>query len=131
MTVRVNALDRGGYSAFGGAYYNTIEHRVELSAFGANDVIDVVIEFSTTPSEVNYFERGISSSEPTISGNTVELQFQEMSACGIYDIDVIFSSGATQRVTFRANVGQVYYCCMATPDDTPTDDDDLDGGLVG
>ncbi len=131
MGIHVTALDRGGYSAFGGCWYDPREHKVMLNIFGPTNVIDVAIELTQPPTELNYFERGIASSEPTISGNIISLQFQEMSACGEYDIDIFVDSGACHRLTFRAHDEQPYCCYASTPGDEPSDDEDLDGGLVG
>ncbi len=130
MGVYVIAKDAGGYSAYGGCSYNPRERRVEMEV-QQNEVLDVTIEFTQAPSEFNYFERGIASSEPTIEGNCVVLQFQEFSSCGEYKIDVMFNGGSVRSVLFRAHDDQSYYCCVSTPDDEPTDDEDLDGGLVG
>ena len=131
MGVYVTELARGGFSAFGGCDYNPRERRIDLEVMH-NEVLDVTIEFQNTPSELNYYEDGIAGSEPVIVGNTITLQFQQFGSCGRYKIDVFFATGSVKSVVFAAHEAQPYYCWAGdTPDDEPSDDEDLDGGMVG
>lgn len=127
MAIYIMALDRGGYNCSGGCFYNPREGGwIELSAL-ENEVTDVTIEFPFTPQEFNYRENGIDGSEPSITGDTVTLQFQSLNACGTYEIDVFSSTGAVRTVRFLANVAQPY----VTGSITTTDDDDVDYGAWG
>jgi len=127
MAIYVTALDRGGYSAYGGCHYDPRDGgAVRLQVF-ENEVVPVTMEFNSAPSEFNYRENGIDGSEPAISGNSITLQFQQLNACGVYEIDVIFSDGATRTVRFIANEAQPYF----TGSITTTDDDDVDYGAHG
>lgn len=127
MGIHVTALNRGGYSAYGGCSYNPREGGwIELDVH-ENEVIDVVIEFPVTPTEFNYRETGIDASEPVIVGSTVTLQFQQLAACGTYEIDVFTASGAVRTVRFLAHEAQPFY----TGSVTTTDDDDVDYGAFG
>lgn len=126
MTLNVVALDRGGYSAHGGGWWDARERIVRLDVF-EDEVIDVVIQFKEAPTELNYEEDGIDGATPVISGTTVTVQFQELNPNGVYEMLVFFGSGAKKRVRFQANPAQP----IATGSITTTDDDDVDYGAWG
>ena len=134
MAIYVMALERGGYSASGGAFYDprpTTEggRCVRLDVF-EDEVIDVTVDFgnltSPTPTEKDYEEDGIDISEPVISGNTITFQIQGLNANGSVSILAMFGTGAARRVTFVANQNQ-----PLTGSIDPTDDDDDDPGAWG
>ena len=127
MAIYVMALDRGGYSASGGAWYDGRSlaeggRCVRLEMF-EDEVIDVTVEFSDAPSETDYEEDGIDISSPVISGNTVTFQIQGLNANGSMSLLTMFSSGAARRLTLVANENQPLIGSIA-----PTDDDDVDDG---
>lgn len=130
MAIYVNALDRGGYSAHGGAYYDPRPSAeggrcIKLDVF-EDEVIDVTVEFNSAPSSTDYEEDGIDISAPVISGNTITFQIQGLNANGTVSILAMFSSGAARRVNFMANENQ-----PLTGSIDPTDDDDVDDGAWG
>ena len=130
MAIYVMALDRGGYSASGGAWYDGRSlaeggRCVRLEMF-EDEVIDVTVEFSDAPSETDYEEDGIDISSPVISGNTVTFQIQGLNANGSMSLLTMFSSGAARRLTLVANENQPLIGSIA-----PTDDDDVDDGAWG
>lgn len=127
MAIYVTELERGGFSAYGGCRYDERERKVLLDVFD-NEKIDVTMEFANAPSEFNYREDGIDGSEPVISSNSVTVQFQDLQPSGVYEIDVIFASGATKKVVFQANPAQPY---DGTGTGDPTDDEDDDPGDWG
>lgn len=127
MAIYVMALDRGGYSASGGCFYDPRDGGVLRLHVLENEVIPVTIEFNSAPSEFDYRENGIDGSEPIISGNTISLQFQELQPSGAYEIEVTFSDGSTKVVRFIANEAQPF----TTGSITTTDDDDVDYGAFG
>lgn len=126
MTLQVVALDRGGYSAYGGASFDARDRIVRLDVF-EDEVIDVVIQYSEAPTNFDYEEDGIDASEPVISGTTITLQFQVLNPNGVYQLLAMFASGAARRVRFQANPAQP----VATTSITPSDDDDVDYGVWG
>jgi hypothetical protein len=135
MTIRVTALDRGGYSAFGGAYYDprpVIEggRVVKLDAF-SDEVIDVVCEFTTAPTDFDYEEEGIDISTPVISGNTITFQIQGIASNGTLALLAMFGGGAQRRVNFIANPMQFPIGTLNDAAIIPTDDDDVDYGVWG
>lgn len=130
MAIYVMALDRGGYSASGGAWYDGRSlaeggRCVRLEMF-EDEVIDVTVEFSDAPSETDYEEDGIDISSPVISGNTVTFQIQGLNANGSMSLLTMFSGGAARRLTIVANENQPLIGSIA-----PTDDDDVDDGAWG
>ena len=134
MAIYVMALERGGYTASGGAYYDprpTVEggRCVKLDDF-EDEVIDVTVDFSNlttaTPTEFDYEEDGLDISEPVISGDTITFQIQGLNANGSMSLLAMFGTGAARRVTFVANENQPL---MGSID--PTDDDDDDPGAWG
>ncbi len=130
MAIYVMALDRGGYTASGGAWYDGRSlaeggRCVRLEMF-EDEVIDVTVEFSDAPSETDYEEDGIDISSPVISGNTVTFQIQGLNANGSMSLLTMFSSGAARRLTIVANENQPLIGSIA-----PTDDDDVDDGAWG
>jgi len=134
MAIYVMALERGGYTASGGCYYDprpTAEggRCLKLDVF-EDEVIDVTVDYSNlssaTPTEFDYEEDGLDISEPVISGNTITFQIQGMNANGSMSLLAMFGSGAAKRVTFVANENQPL---MGSID--PTDDDDVDDGVWG
>ena len=126
MALSVVALERGGFSAYGGAWFDARDRVIRLEVF-EDEVIDVTIQFGEAPTQFDYEEDGIDASEPVISGNTITLQFQTLSAGGTYQILAMFASGAAKRVRFQANEAQP----VATGSITVTDDDDVDYGAWG
>lgn len=130
MAIYVTALDRGGFSAHGGCYYDPRPageggRCVKLDVF-EDEVIDVTVEFSATPTEFDYEEDGIDISEPVISGDTITFQIQGLNANGSMSLLAMFGSGAAKRVTFVANEAQPLVGSI-----DPTDDDDVDYGALG
>ena len=124
------ALDRGGFSASGGCYYDPRPSSeggrcVKLDVFD-DEVIDVTVEFTSTPTDYDYEEDGIDISEPAISGNTITFQIQGLNANGSVSLLAMFGTGAARRVTFAANENQ-----PLTGSISPTDDDDVDDGAWG
>lgn len=126
MTLQVVALERGGYSAYGGASFDARDRIVRLDVF-EDEVIDVVIQFPDTPTNFDYEEDGIDGAEPVISGNTITVQFQTLNPNGVYQLLAMFATGAARRVRFQANPAQP----VSTTEITPTDDDDVDYGVWG
>ena len=131
MTIYVTELARGGYSAHGGCYYDPRPpseggRYVKLEVFD-DEVIDVVAEFLSAPTETDYEEDGIDISTPVISGNTIAFQIQGLSASGTASVLVMFTSGAAKRVNFMANALQP----VSQGSITTTDDDDVDYGAWG
>lgn len=132
MTIQVTALNRGGYSAYGGGQYDgRPAHEggrvINLDIF-EDEVINVVITFDEAPSETDYEEDGIDISTPQISGNTVTFQIQGLNASGTVALLAMFSDGSTRRCVFRANASQPFTGTAAID---PTDDDDVDYGAFG
>ena len=134
MAIYIMALDRGGYSASGGAWYDGRAlaeggRCVRLEMF-EDEVIDVTVDYSNlaspTPTETDYEEDGIDISEPVISGNTITFQIQGLNANGSMALLAYQSSGAKKRIVFVANENQPL---MGSID--PTDDDDVDDGEWG
>lgn len=134
MAIYIMALDRGGYSASGGAWYDGRAlaeggRCVRLEMF-EDEVIDVTVDYSNlaspTPTETDYEEDGIDISAPAISGNTVTFQIQGLNANGTVSLLAMFSGGAARRLTICANENQ-----QATGSLDPTDDDDVDDGVWG
>ena len=130
MAIYVMALERGGYSASGGAWYDGRSMSeggrcVRLEMF-EDEVIDVTVEFSGAPSETDYEEDGIDISAPVISGNTVTFQIQGLNANGSMSLLTMFSGGAARRLTIVANENQPLMGSI-----NPTDDDDVDYGAWG
>ncbi len=130
MALYVIALDRGGYSASGGAYYDPRPAAeggrcIKLDVFD-DEVIDVTVEFNEAPSQFDYEEDGIDISEPVISGNTITFQIQGLNAGGTVSLLAMFSGGAARRANFMANENQPLVGSIA-----PTDDDDVDDGAWG
>lgn len=130
MAITVIALDRGGYSAYGGCFYDPRPSAeggrcIKLEVF-EDEVIDVTVEFGSAPTETDYEEDGIDISAPVISGNSITFQIQGLNANGTVSILVTFASGAQRRVNFMANENQPLVGSIA-----PTDDDDDDPGVWG
>lgn len=131
MAIYVTEMLRGGYSAFGGCYYDPRPaheggRSVKLEVF-EDEVIPVTIEFQQAPSETDYEEDGIDISAPQISGNTVTFQIQGLNANGTASLLAMFADGAARRVNFAANQNQPATFSSITP----TDDDDVDYGAFG
>jgi hypothetical protein len=126
MAIYVNVLERGGCSAYGGASYDSRDRVVRLDVI-EGEAFDVTIEYPETPASFDYWEDGIDGSEPVISGDTITLQFQTLTACGTYEIEAAYASGAKRRVKFQANEAQPFISSATTP----TDDDDVDYGAWG
>lgn len=126
MGIHVTALEKGGCSAFGGAYYDPRDRVVRLNVI-EGEAFDVTILFPETPAEFDYWEDGIDGSEPVISGDAITLQFQTLTANGTYEIEAAYSSGARRRVRFQANDAQPFISSASAP----TDDDDDDPGDWG
>ena len=134
MAIYVTALERGGYSASGGCFYDPGPSSeggrcVKLEVF-EDEVIDVTVDYGNlvqpTPTEFDYEEDGIDISEPVISGNTITFQIQGLNANGSVSLLAMFGTGAARRLTFVANEAQPL---MGSID--PTDDDDVDYGAWG
>lgn len=134
MAIYVMALERGGYSASGGCYYDPRPSAeggrcLRLDVF-EDEVIDVTVDYSnlTTPTvtETDYEEDGVDISAPVISGNTITFQIQGLNADGSVSILAMFGTGAARRVTFVANENQ-----PLTGSISPTDDNDVDYGAFG
>lgn len=130
MAIYVIALDRGGYSASGGAYYDPRPSAeggrcIKLDVF-EDEVIDVTVEFNSTPTQTDYEEDGVDISAPVIVGNTITFQIQGLNANGTVSILAMFSGGAQRRVNFMANENQPLVGSI-----DPTDDDDIDDGAWG
>jgi len=131
MAIYVTALNRGGYAASGGCYYDPSSASeggrcIKLDVFD-DEVVDVIVEFSGTPTDTDYEEDGIDISTPIISGNTITFQIQGLNANGTVSILVMFGSGAARRVSFMANENQP----VSQGSITTTDDDDVDYGAWG
>lgn len=124
--IYVNALERGGWSAYGGAHFDTRDRVVRLDVF-EDEVLDVTITFPWAVSSVDYEEDGIDGSEPSISSAVVTLQFQELNPSGLYKLLATSATGATKLVQFQANPSQP----ITTGSITVTDDDDVDYGAHG
>ena len=130
MAIYIMALERGGFTASGGAWYDPRPAHeggrcVKLEVF-EDEVIDVTVEYQFTPIEFDYEEDGIDISEPVISGNTITFQIQGLNANGSMALLVYQSSGAKKRIVFVANENQPL---MGSID--PTDDEDDDPGAWG
>ena len=134
MAIYIMALERGGFTASGGAWYDGRSlaeggRCVRLEMFD-DDVIDVVVDYSNlstpTPTQFDVEEDGIDISEPVISGNTITFQIQGLNANGSMALLVYQSSGAKKRIVFVANENQPL---MGSID--PTDDEDDDPGAWG
>lgn len=134
MAIYIMALERGGFTASGGAWYDGRSlaeggRCVRLEMF-EDDVIDVIVDYgnlaSPTPTETDYEEDGIDISAPAISGNTVTFQIQGLNANGTVSLLAMFSGGAARRLTICANENQ-----QAIGSLDPTDDDDVDYGAFG
>jgi hypothetical protein len=130
MAIYIMALDRGGYSASGGAWYDGGAlaeggRCVRLDMF-EDEAIDVTAEFSSAPTEFDYEEDGIDISAPVISGNTITFQIQGLNANGTVSLLAMFGSGAARRLTICANENQPSVGSIS-----PTDDDDIDDGAWG
>lgn len=103
MAIYVMAIERGGYSASGGAWYDPRESVVRLPVYDPDDAAAVTVEYAETPTDVAYEESGISSSTPSISGNTVVILFQALNPGGLYKLTTSFSSGASRTLWFQAH----------------------------
>lgn len=134
MAIYVMALERGGYTASGGCYYDPRPSSeggrcIRLEVF-EDEVIGVTVDYSNltepTPTEFDYEEDGVDISEPVISGNAITFQIQGLNADGSMSLLAMFASGAARRVTFLANANQPL---MGSID--PTDDNDVDYGAWG
>jgi hypothetical protein len=130
MAIYAMALDRGGYTASGGAYYDPRPAAeggrcIRLDVF-SDEVVPVTVEFGATPTEYDYEEDGLDISAPVISGNTITFQIQGANADGSMSLLAMFADGAARRVTFVANENQ-----PLTGSINPTDDDDDDPGAWG
>lgn len=134
MAIYIMALDRGGYNASGGAWYDGRSMAeggrcVRLEMF-EDEVIDVTVDYSNlaspTPTQFDVEEDGIDISEPTISGNTATFQIQGLNANGTVSLLAMFSGGPAKRLTICANENQPLIGSIA-----PTDDDDVDDGAWG
>lgn len=130
MAIYVTALNRGGFSASGGCYYDPRPAAeggrcIKLDVFD-DEVIDVTVEFTDAPTEYDYEEDGIDISAPVISGNTITFQIQGLNANGTVSLLAMFSGGAARRVTFQANENQPLAGSI-----NPTDDNDVDYGAHG
>ena len=134
MAIYVMALERGGYTASGGCYYDPRPGSeggrcIRLEVF-EDEVIGVTVDYSNltepTPTEFDYEEDGVDISEPVISGNTITFQIQGLNANGSVSILAMFGTGAARRVTFVANENQPLVGSI-----DPTDDDDVDDGAWG
>lgn len=134
MAIYIMALERGGFNASGGAWYDGRSlaeggRCVRLEMF-EDDVIAVTVDYSNlsepTPTESDYEEGGIDISAPVISGNTITFQIQRLSANGTVALLAMFASGVQKRLVIVANANQ-----PATGSIDPTDDDDVDYGAFG
>lgn len=126
MAIYITALDKGGLSVFGGCRYDERERAVLLDVF-EDEVIDGVIEFTQTPTLIDYEQDGIEIATPLISGNTITFQLQELHPNGLVSFLISFESGAQKRVNIRAHAAQPYDSSSITP----SDDDDVDYGDWG
>lgn len=127
MTLNVVVLERGGCSAHGGAWFDPRDRIVRLDVF-EDEVIDTVIQLPFTPTEFDYEEDGMDASEPVISGDTVTLQFQDLTPSGSYEILIYGASGQKKRVRFQANEAQPI---VSAGDIIADDDEDDDPGAWG
>ena len=134
MAIYIMALERGGFTASGGAWYDGRSlaeggRCVRLEMFD-DDVIDVVVDYSNlstpTPTQFDVEEDGIDISTPVVSGNTGTFQIQGLNANGTVSVLAMFAGGANKRLTICANENQ-----PATGSINPTDDDDVDDGAWG
>lgn len=105
MGVYVAAMDRGGFAARGGCYYDARDRVVRLQANDPDDALPVTVEFNQTPTEVAFEENGISSTTPSISGNSVSIVFQALNPGGRYKLITYFALGSS-TLHFEASQDQ-------------------------
>lgn len=108
MSIYVIALQRGGFGVSGdGAWYDPRGGGiVRLGVVDPDDALAVTVEYSETPTSVEYEESGISSNPPVMEGDTIEVLFQAINPNGVYKLTARFSSGASKTSWFQASAEQ-------------------------
>lgn len=105
--ITINALSRGGFSAFGDAFLDQRTGIVIIRTTDDDETRPITVQFPETISAVTETEDGISGTAPSISGSafTATLSSLTPGACITYAVTT--ASGVRQLTIQVARVGQV------------------------
>lgn len=98
MTLYIRALDRGGYSAHGGASYDPRCQLVILDAMSNTEAVALRAEFGENISSITKSESGITSTTPTILNETFTATLSSPQACGWIKYTVTLASGQIKEM---------------------------------
>lgn len=102
MTTTINALNRGGFSAYGEAEYDPRSNEVVVRAYDEDETRAISVVMPSAISSISKSENGVTSTTPSISSATFTATLSDMSANGYVTYQITLSSGPVVPLTVRA-----------------------------
>lgn len=103
MTAQVFALDRGGYSAHGRAWFDPRCQAVIIQALDDTEAYPISVTFQETVSSVTEDEDGITSTTPSTSASVFTATLSDINAGGRVDYLVTLASGVKRFLRVQAS----------------------------
>lgn len=103
MTAQVFALDRGGYSAYGRAWFDARCNAVVIQATDEDEAFPVSVTFQENVSSVTEDESGVTASTPSISSAVFTTTLSAPQPGGYVDFHATLASGNVRRLRVMAS----------------------------
>lgn len=101
-TLNVFALQRGGYSAYGRAWYDPRSLAV-ISQAQEGEIVNLRAEFFEDINTINYTVNGVESSEPAVTDAVFTVSLSNFRAAGSIRFDVLLESGEMRHLNVWIN----------------------------
>lgn len=99
MSTKIVALDRGGYSAHGEAWYDARANEVVIPArYNAGEEFPITALFGESVSSVTETEDGITGTTPTVSGSQFTATLSGVQSGDAITYLVTFTAGGKRRL---------------------------------
>lgn len=102
MSTTINALNRGGYSAYGSAHFDARAKAVIIDA-ACDEVLPISASFPSAISSIVVSAHGIASTTPAITGSSFTATLSSLASGGCVDYAVTLATGEVRRLSIVAN----------------------------
>lgn len=98
MTLRIHALDRGGWSASGQGRFDSRMNGVRLQTGEEGEVLAAVVSFNETISSVTVEANGLTATTPTLDTNEASFELSALDGGGWTEMLFTLASGQKRRL---------------------------------
>ena len=103
MTAQIYALDRGGFSAYGRAWFDARNQAVTIQAADDTEAYPISVTFQEAVSPVTEDEDGITSTTPSAAGSAFTATLTAIQPGGRVDYLVTLASGEKRFLRVQAS----------------------------